>query len=165
MTLKQFFAVCVAAVAVPLAVSAIPADPKPKQVLQPDGSTLTIRIVGDERSHMVLTADGIPLFRNSQTGAFEYAKLSGDTLAGCGIVAADAARRSAAAQAYVAGLDINAVKQAVAKQPQGRLMLPPTQRIRINEFPVIGSPKCLVILIEFPNCKFKTDNPRQFSTT
>lgn len=68
MRLKRLFAACIAAVYFPLAASAIPADPKPKQVRQPDGTVLTILIRGDEHGHMLFTDDGVPLFRNSATG-------------------------------------------------------------------------------------------------
>ena len=125
---KQFLVVCMAAVAFPLAVSAIPADPQLKQVRQPDGSVLTIRIWGDEWHNMVLTSDGVPLYRNKLSGAFEYARLSGDTLAGSGIVAVEAAARDARAQAYVASLDIAALKNASARvRKKGKSKLQPNK--------------------------------------
>lgn len=164
MMFKQFLVACMAAVAFPLAVSAIPADPQLKQVRQPDGSVLTIRIWGDEWHNMVLTSDGVPLYRNKLSGAFEYARLSGDTLAGSGIVAVEAAARDARAQAYVASLDIAALKNASARvKKKGKSKLQPN-KVKVNNFPTTGSPKCLVILMEFSDLKFETENPNQFFT-
>jgi hypothetical protein len=37
---------------------AVPAYPKPVRVEQPDGTTLTVRVYGDERFHYATTVDG-----------------------------------------------------------------------------------------------------------
>ena len=41
--------------------SAKPAVRTSEKVTQPDGTTLTIRLVGDEHAHLYLTEDGCPL--------------------------------------------------------------------------------------------------------
>lgn len=41
---------------------AIPADPTPKKVIQPDGTSLTVLMRGDEHRHLLFTEDGYPLF-------------------------------------------------------------------------------------------------------
>ena len=65
-------------------------------VTQPDGTTLTVRLVGDERMHFTLTDDG-KLLKRDADGQYSYARI--DTrgrLVSTGIKAADAAMRTAA---------------------------------------------------------------------
>lgn len=164
MRLKRLFAACIAAVYFPLAASAIPADPKPKQVRQPDGTVLTILIRGDEHGHMLFTDDGVPLFRNSATGVLEYARLDGGALAGSGIAATDAGQRDAKARAYIDGMDIPAMKQALAKAPVAKRISSKPSRIRTSNFPTMGRQRCLVILMDFQNTQFTVSNPQQFFT-
>ena len=80
---------------------AIPADPSPKQVRQPDGTMLTVMILGDEWSHMRTTEDGVPLYYNKATGAFEYARLTGGRITGSGMQARNAAERGQADKDYI----------------------------------------------------------------
>ncbi|MBQ5723658.1 MAG: peptidase M6, partial [Muribaculaceae bacterium] len=47
---------------------AVPADPRPFTVTQPDGTTLTIRIVGDEFFHCLMTEDGYLVKKASDGG-------------------------------------------------------------------------------------------------
>ena len=56
---------------------AIPADRTPMLVTQSDGTTLTLRLVGDEFFHYNTTADGYTVLRNS-VGSYEYAVKQGD---------------------------------------------------------------------------------------
>ena len=49
-----------------------PAYPRKIKFTQPDGSTITITLKGDERSKWAVTADGYTLLSNSK-GYFEYA--------------------------------------------------------------------------------------------
>ena len=48
-----------------LAGQAIPADPRPVQVTQPDGTTLTITLHGDEFFHFTTTSDGYTIVKNA----------------------------------------------------------------------------------------------------
>ena len=56
-----------------MAAWAVPADPRPMDVVQPNGDTLTIRLVGDERFHFTTTVDGFLIAKNDQ-GYYCYAK-------------------------------------------------------------------------------------------
>ena len=146
--------------------SAIPADPAPRKVRQPDGTTLTIIVRGDERGSMAYTADGVPLFQNPLSGAFEYARLSGDSIVGSGITAADAGKRDANSLAYIKQLDMEAIGKALTKKrtsDKGPFRIAPS-RIRINDFPTTGNQKCLVILMDFPDMEFSVEAPQQFFT-
>lgn len=45
---------------------AVPADPTPRQLVQPNGDTITVRLVGDEFGHWHETLDGNIIIRNSR---------------------------------------------------------------------------------------------------
>jgi hypothetical protein len=45
---------------------AVPAHKKPIQVTQPDGTTVTIKLHGDEWMHFNTTADGYSVVKNQQ---------------------------------------------------------------------------------------------------
>lgn len=51
----------------------VPAYPYPIEYLQPDGSTLTILLKGDESVNWALTTDGYTLLKDKSSGAWEYA--------------------------------------------------------------------------------------------
>ncbi|MBQ1268391.1 MAG: peptidase M6, partial [Muribaculaceae bacterium] len=50
---------------------AVPADPRPFVVTQPDGSTLTVRMIGDEFFHCMMTEDGY-LVKRSSDGVYYF---------------------------------------------------------------------------------------------
>ena len=51
----------------------VPASPHPISVTQPNGDSLTIRLIGDERMHYSLTEDGYLIDQNKK-GYYCYAK-------------------------------------------------------------------------------------------
>lgn len=52
----------------------IKSNPRPITVVQPDGTTLTVRIHGDENFHYMTTVDGY-LIRKDKDGFFKYERL------------------------------------------------------------------------------------------
>lgn len=164
MKIKHILAAVFFAAYFPLTASAVPADPRPRQVRQPDGTMLTIVVRGDERGHMVYTSDGVPLFHNAATGAYEYAKLSNGDIVGSGIVATEAGMRDANAKTYIGNLDVEAmIRKTAEKAKVGKYNVKQT-RVRINDFPATGKQRCLVILMDFPDAKFSIDNPKELFT-
>ena len=165
MRLKKL-AILFAAAACLQTATAIPADPRPKLVKQPDGSTLTVIMRGDERRHLTMTEDGVPLYYNTASKAFEYARLADGGIDGSGITAADAGKRDARAAEYIKNMDVEAVKNAALRGGNQALKAPAgPNRIRINDFPSLGKQKSLVILWEFSDTEFKSvSDPKQFYT-
>jgi immune inhibitor A len=53
----------------------VPAAPYPIDFVQPDGDTLTIRLVGDEWHHFTKTCDGFVVCENAR-GFYCYAKVN-----------------------------------------------------------------------------------------
>ncbi len=139
-----------------LAARAIPAYPGPIKVTQPDGTTLTIRLQGDEHGYMAYTDDGFPVVQNAQTGAYEYARLTPQGLVGSGIVATPAESRTAQVEAYLRHVDIPAIERRAAQlRAEHRDASNP---YLVNDFPTRGTQRTLVILVEFSDTKFTSDD-------
>ena len=94
----------VAGAIVALAAEAVPALPTPIQVIQPDGTKLTIRIVGDEFFNYQTTADGYTIVRN-EAGYFVYAQSQNDDLVPSNVIAHNEAERSASEAQFVNTLE------------------------------------------------------------
>lgn len=71
---------------------AVPAYPRPIRVEQPDGTTMTVRLYGDERFHYATTTDGYNLV--SENGMLCYARLQGAQLVSTGVLAHDPMNRT-----------------------------------------------------------------------
>ena len=82
---------------------AVPADPTPQQVSQPDGSKLTVVLHGDEFFNYLTTIDGYTVVKN-EAGYYTYAQLDGNRLVASGCVARDEKSRSAADRTVLAKL-------------------------------------------------------------
>lgn len=52
---------------------AVPANPRPMDYVQPNGDTITIRLVGDEHFHFHTTVDGMLIAKDAK-GYYCYAK-------------------------------------------------------------------------------------------
>ena len=59
-----------------ISVSAVPADSRPKQIRQKDGTTITVITYGDEFYHYTTTADGILV--SSVDGIYQYATVDAE---------------------------------------------------------------------------------------
>ena len=103
-----------------LAMWAVVATPNPVQVTQPDGSVLTVKLIGDEYHSYYTTLDGTPL-RRLDNGSFVE----------------DATIVEESAQ--------------IATQRRAAAMRP---RANATNFPLKGSPKSLVLLVEFKDKTF-----------
>ncbi|MDR0829208.1 MAG: M6 family metalloprotease domain-containing protein [Prevotellaceae bacterium] len=81
--------------------AAVPAYPYPIEITQPDGTTLTVTLKGDEFASWAESEDGYTLLRNS-THAFEYAvKNAQGDLVPSGRIAKSPAQRTASDNAFL----------------------------------------------------------------
>ena len=80
---------------------ATPADPTPARVTQPDGTTITLILHGDEFLNYLTTSDGYTVVKN-EAGYYTYARLDGDRLVASDCIARDS--RTAADQMYLASM-------------------------------------------------------------
>lgn len=158
---------------------AVPARPGKIRIQQPNGTYLTIELRGDEYSHTAYTEDGYPLTLDSQGKQYEYASVCDGKLVASGIMATDIDCRTKTANNYLKNFDKNSLiiynkvqheqaetmrakqkAKAVKKRSLG------DTRLRISNVPTTGSPKALVVLVEFLDTKFSeyVGNAKSFYT-
>lgn len=132
------------------------------RVQQPDGSYVTLRLVGDEYRSFSTTSDGYTLTRNAD-GYYVYASLDADgRLSPTSLVAHDAGERSEADEAYL--------------QRVGRLLTPRMETAQVQERQMNRAARAkalrraamydysrfkgLVILVEYNDCPFRYSDYR-----
>lgn len=153
-----------------------PALKTPMRVLQPDGTTVTVVKRGDERSHRTFTLDGHLVVKDAQRG-FVYATLKDGEIVASDFVAKDAEARTSEEKSFLSGIDRKGLRQTVARQTKESLERG-RYRTRVRgavetatrgpglfdyDFPVKGSPKGLVILVEFSDVKFNSKNSSKYN--
>lgn len=143
---------------------AVPAYPFPFEVKQPDGTSITVQMVGDEHGYLMMTDDGYPIVQNQQTGTYEYATIAGQILACSGIAVTPKENRDTQALSYLKGVDVESITLVAESQWQRQAnSLRSPHRVLINDFPSIGTQRSLVILVEFSDVEFTTmDNPYEY---
>lgn len=151
---------------------AVPADPRPFVVTQPDGSTLTVRMIGDEFFHCMMTEDGY-LVKRSSDGVYYFLDNDGNAM---DVRACDASRRTDAVNQRLAALnpentfnELKASTLATSKMWNSqKAMRAPMQRANgddfdnsdghdIRVFPTEGEQNVLVICVNFSDVKFSFD--------
>jgi M6 family metalloprotease-like protein len=145
---------------------AVRAIPLPVEVTQPDGSTLVIRLHGDEFFHYTTTEDGFMVVKNAQN-FYVYAQVSqlGQVLP-TALIARNSNARSAADAVFLKSIDVKdeiGRYLNVAKARQQSQMQKVAQQSGLSEpqrYPLNGSPKALIILVNFKDRKFVTSNPQ-----
>ncbi len=92
---------------------AVPADNAPGTVRQPDGTTLTVCLHGDEFFNYLTTSDGYTVVKN-KAGFYTYARLDGDRLVASNYIARD--QRNAVDKAYLASVPKGLVSNAMVQR-------------------------------------------------
>ena len=139
-----------------LSLKAVNAYPFPVSLKLPDGTSLAVRIYGDEHFSYRTTADGHFIAKGAD-GFYYYADWGPNGVLRPGELRAhDASARSAAEQMALA-MRSKSVPPSVCTNWQNRRMrLSRSGEIRTqNGFPVQGSPKSLVLLVSFSDVKFQ----------
>lgn len=167
---------------------AVPAKTGIVTITQADGSTLNVRLVGDENFHQYYTEDGFLLVNDN--GNFCYAKISDNGIpVSSNIRAKDIAERGNDARIMLRSIDKEAQQRAVKALHAEYLKLdssvilnrksqlktlknvidsPSIARPAIpglftgTHFPSLGSPKTIVILAAFNDVSFSIDQPYDY---
>lgn len=137
---------------------AIPANPKPFRVQQPDGTYVTIRLHGDEYLHYTTTLDGYTLVKNEK-GYYVYADYHQDRLIPTSMVAHDTDSRSRSESAFIADLTKH-IKPALTISNRERKNAAMSRRhhaLKSRTFDYDNF-RGLVILVEFNDCSFSRDD-------
>ena len=143
-----------------------PASDETFNLKQPDGSTVEVRLVGDERFHVFETADGY-ILQKDVLGYYAYADESGES---SGIYARNAQERSSSDAQFLARLDPDAIfKKLLAEAPDEDLLdygLPKFAYPRIQRLPTPnlkltkGDIRGIVVLVQFSDVKFASADPK-----
>lgn len=134
---------------------AVPAKSIPVTVTQPDGSVVTVKLVGDEFGHYRVTSDGIPVLR-CEDGFYRYAEFSsaGEVVAGR-VIARDAALRTASEKSYLEQLAAQQVSQKFfARRSLQKQQKQKSITRRVTQATAGDDVHGLVLLVEFSDEKF-----------
>lgn len=125
-------------------------------ITQSDGSQLTIRLHGDEHYSWYSTTDDVLLV---QVGKNYYvAQVEEDgTLKATPQLAHNAGERGTVEEQVINNQNKEKFLNSLNAEPQA--LAKPFGEVYPAYFPHTGSPKALVILVEFQDVKFKTSNP------
>lgn len=149
----------------PSVIRAIPADPTPVKVQQPDGSSVTLVLHGDEWLHFNTTEDGYTVVKNND-GYYVYALLEEGQLKATQVVAHDAKDRQSEEVAFLAEITKYQVpamsEENRQKMTEGnhrrQVKLNATRR---NAKHAYDNFRGLVILVEFNDMKFSRDDYKE----
>lgn len=140
---------------------AVPAHPGAITVQQPDGSTLTLRLIGDEWLHFTTTADGYTVVKGSD-GYYRYADVLNGQLTATSQVAHDAAGRQAAERAFLAGRQKYQVPAMTAENVKMKQMVEEQQRKTLASHRAAkydyNNFRGLVILVQFNDKPFSRED-------
>lgn len=140
--------------------SAVPALPGKHQLTQPDGTTLTAYVHGDEFMHFFETVDGLMLQKN-KNGFYCYAELSdqGEIITSS-VVAREQSSRSPEENSYIKGIkqdkmrDVMLKKLDMKKSGRQKVASPgPIEKL----FPTTGEVRGLIVLAQYQDVKFSKD--------
>ena len=126
---------------------------------QPDGTMVSICLVGDEFYHFNTTADGYTVMRN-EAGAFVYAQREGMNLVPTQVIAHNEGQRSAAELALLATTPKRLVDELSVEEANVRRV---KRNVDLSNFDLENF-RGLVILIDFADKKFATEDPQAFYT-
>ncbi len=143
-----------------MAAHAVPAHPAPAIITQPDGKTVTVRLVGDEFYNYSCTTDGYTVVRNA-SGCFEYARLDNGRLVPSGIMAHDRAMRTAGETQFLAQVGTHLQSQetaraARARRTQSDAAMAPAKAGSWDNY------RGLVVLVELKDRSFKRTDAQAF---
>ncbi len=145
--------------ALTLPVYAVKAYPHPITVTQPDGTQLTIRLQGDELHHFKTTEDGYVLKANSR-GFLTYASVnSAGVITESSVIARDIMKRSASEKQFLKTVNQSSAIQTL-QQTAMKAKMQSTASAPQKAFPHLGSPKSLVILVNFSDNSFSSSTPK-----
>lgn len=156
---------------------AVPARVHPHTVNQPDGTTITVTKIGDERSHFTVDANGNLVVPDGEKGYCYGIVNDIGKVVSTGIQAVSTESRAAADPRFNASILIPQAMEIREKSGMIRTSranrqnaaqwnttdcTDPNFRMLFTDFPTTGKNKALVILVEFSDVKFTVENPKQY---
>ncbi|MDE6696351.1 MAG: M6 family metalloprotease domain-containing protein [Muribaculaceae bacterium] len=142
------------AMTLPGFMAAVPADPRPRPVTNPDGSTVMVRMHGDEFFHFMTDLDCTRILEKNSRGFVVDAVRGGARLSfSKDNVEMLRAEAELAAPLYMSN-DVSAKKRMGGLNTEGR-----------STYPTVGKGnRSLVVLVEFQDVPFTVENPKEYFT-
>ena len=126
---------------------------------QPDGTMVSIGLVGDEFYSFNITEDGYTVILN-ESGGYVYAQMDGDALMKSQILAHNASERTVEELALLANTPKRLMDKTEVEQSRIRRA---KRDVDLSNFD-FDNFHGLVILIDYPDRKFEAEDPRAFYT-
>ena len=126
---------------------------------QPDGTMVSVSLVGDEFYHFNTTVDGYTIIL-TEAGAYVYAQREGMNLVPTGILAHDEGDRTAAELEFLANTPKRLVDELGVAESHVRRV---KRNVDLSNFDFENFRGC-VILIDFSDRKFSAADPKAFYT-
>ena len=143
---------------------AIPANPTPVRIAQPDGSTVTIRLHGDEWLHFTTTTDGYTVVK-IERGYYVYAQLQDGKLLPTNVIAHDADGRDVNETDYLSRVKKYLTPQMEESTAETKKKVQAMQRQTLQRRKAARydySKFCgLIILVEFNDRQFSRSNYKE----
>ena len=152
--------------------NAVKAKPGLVDYTLPDGKTVSVKLTGDERCHMISSPDGYLLLEN-EDGFLEYAVkdisgspvLSGVKVKDHGPLTMDAGKPFYMAQDFLPYLEQQAAKTTRGSVKAVRQKASAGENKYVYStcaFPTHGEPHSIVVLVEYSNVSFSMDDPWEY---
>lgn len=139
-----------------LAIMAVPAKQGTRTFVQPDGTTISLALIGDERFHTFVTTDGLPVERTAD-GDFRYLTAQGIS----DVTAHNPGARTKAEAAFLAENSGELSVQKLARRHAAKRAKAPAAKA--SQVPNIGSARVPIILVAYKDYPFR-DGANALST-
>lgn len=165
--MKKLSILLLGALATTFVADAVPAKKGLFTFTQPDGSTISAQIVGDEFSHYYVTEDNVPLLQ-AEDGSFRYASVDASgKIALSNVFAQDIKYRSAEGIAAARIANLDDISNAVVKRNSNerrirRVAEQQGMGLFTGNYPRSGKVRGLVFLVQYADVSFKVSNPKEF---
>ena len=158
--MKKIFYLFLFFVLLPGLLKAVPAYPGLITVTQPDGTTISYYMKGDENFHFITSEDGYLMALNNNN-ILEYAVLNADfEIVTTGVKASDVQKRTNKEKRFLNNAlkvsDFVADLQAASKYASSKVVNRASYNaeVPVKRYPLKGNPTSLVILVNFQDVEF-----------
>lgn len=147
--------IAAAALSIPVLMQAVPADPRVRTVENPDGTTLQVRVHGDEFFHFITDADRTVILEKDASGFYVPAMRGGEPLAFTrDNVEMMRLEKEATSPMFSATRGVSGPQRMATLDSEGR-----------SNYPTVGEGnRSIVVLVEFQDVSFTVENPKEYFT-
>lgn len=145
---------------------AVPANNVIKKVIQPDGTTLSVVLCGDDRFHYYATKDRLPLIK-TENEAYCYLNIQQHKIVSTGIIAHESENRTSEEKEFIEK-NLGMIHESLSKEWQQRMASYSSTYIKTRgkdereRKHLIGKAKGLVVLVEFADKSMTSEKSRAF---